>query len=434
MRALLEKAQKEQRKLTDEEAKEFEELRALKAQAKELRDLEEEDEAEAEEEKEEKSEDEPSDEEEKEEEEKSEDEPSDEEKEEETEESKRARKVAKKNKTQRGMKKNEFSLLRAVRAVVEGSQLDERALEVINAGKAQMRSAGLAVNGKIVLPSEMRGVNTTNGANAIETELVDVLAPLYNNKALNELGVTMMTGIQGNLDIASYSGSSATWEKETATAKDGTGIFTKKTLTPKRMTVKIPISKQFLAQDTKNAEAILRNDILEAINHKLEATLFSAVDGKVGGAGDDKDDIISPAGLFNGITAQTAAVKYADVLTIEENLEKNKFFTDQKYLLSIEAKTKLRAIGVGDGTTSFQLVYQNGEVLGTRAVVSGNVLTRGMILADWKELVVAQFGAIDLVVDPYTLAADGQIQLVVNAYFDAKFRRDNAYSAIILKA
>jgi len=39
----------------------------------------------------------------------------------------------------------------------------------------------------------------------------------------------------------------------------------------------------------------------------------------------------------------------------------------------------------------------------------------------------------DLTVDPYTQAANGKVRLVINAYFDAKPRRANAFAAKVLK-
>lgn len=453
MRAMLELAEKEGRAFTDEEQKKFEELRRMKLQAKQLRELEQEDddkdeetpaeetevETPTEDEDENKDEEQKSDDEEQKPcEEKSEDEAvEDEEKDEEmpaedeSEEAKRSRLIKKTKVNTRKMEK--FSLIKALRGIANGEQMDDATRSTIEAGKKQMRGLNVSTYGQLVLPTERRGVDSIVGKDAIETKTLDVLDPLYHADALRGLGVTMQN-FSASVTIPSYSGSTAAWVSETGAASDGAGTFSSITLTPKRLSVKLPISKQFLAQDTVGAETMLRRDIEKAISVKFEQTLFSAVDGKVGGSGDDKDDIISFKGLFNGVTQKSAAVTYADVLAIESALEKNKFIgANKKYLLSIEAKQAFRAIGVGDGTTSFRLAYQDNALLETPAVVSGNVMDKGVILADWDELVCAQFGALDVVVDPYTLAANGQIQLVVNAYFDAQFRRNNAYSAIYLK-
>ena len=45
---------------------------------------------------------------------------------------------------------------------------------------------------------------------------------------------------------------------------------------------------------------------------------------------------------------------------------------------------------------------------------------------DFSNLAIAQWGGIDLTVDPYTQAASGKIRLVINAFFDAKLLRENA--------
>ena len=70
------------------------------------------------------------------------------------------------------------------------------------------------------------------------------------------------------------------WKGETAAADDGSGAFTSVTLSPKRLTGKFPVSLELLAQDTLGVENMIRQDIVNAINEKLEATILGA------GAGD----------------------------------------------------------------------------------------------------------------------------------------------------
>ena len=61
------------------------------------------------------------------------------------------------NKSNKKEKKMEnFSLLKAINDVANNRQMDERSLEVVNAGIAEMRKAGLYYSGQIVLPIEER--------------------------------------------------------------------------------------------------------------------------------------------------------------------------------------------------------------------------------------------------------------------------------------
>ena len=61
-----------------------------------------------------------------------------------------------------------FSLLKAINDVANNRQLDERSQEVVNNGIAEMRKAGLSYSGQIVLPIENRNIQATVEANGQE--------------------------------------------------------------------------------------------------------------------------------------------------------------------------------------------------------------------------------------------------------------------------
>lgn len=87
------------------------------------------------------------------------------------------------NKQLRKMEK--FSLLKAVRCAANGQQFDERTQEVINAGIAEMRKSGLTSNGQIQLPVEERAdvqaTVATAGMEAVATDKFNLLEPLRAN-------------------------------------------------------------------------------------------------------------------------------------------------------------------------------------------------------------------------------------------------------------
>ncbi len=316
-----------------------------------------------------------------------------------------------------------FSLVKAIANVVENRGHEAPEARTIEQGRASFEGTSTRAAGQIVLPSEQRAATAATAADVIEKNVAAALDPLYYADALNSLGITRMSNLRGNVAIPAYAGTSVAWAAETGAATDGTGAITAKTFSPKRLTAKVVFSKQFLLQDAAGVENVVRRDLFTAISHKVQQTVFGAAAASN-----------SPAGIFNGITAKTAAATYADILALEKSLEDNKLMYGAKYLLSTGAKAQLRGVGVGTSTTQFGLAYADGAVLGTQAVVSGDVAAMGIALADWREFVLAQWGGLDITVDPYTLAANGQIQLVVNAFFDGGFRRDNAVSAAVLKA
>ena len=87
------------------------------------------------------------------------------------------------NKQIRKMEK--FSLIKAIKAVTENQPLDERSAEVVNAGATEMRKSGLSFNGQIQLPVEERAdvqaTVATAGMEAVATDKLNILEPLRAN-------------------------------------------------------------------------------------------------------------------------------------------------------------------------------------------------------------------------------------------------------------
>ena len=325
------------------------------------------------------------------------------------------------------MKKETFSLLKAVRAIANNQQLDERSQQVVNAGIAEMRKSGQSYSGQIILPVEERAdVQATvadHGQEIVAEDKLNILAPLRDKLVLSAAGANFMTGLVGNVSIPTYSGSTVGWAGEVDAAKDGAGTFGEVELSPKRLTAYVDISKQFLIQDSVSAEALLRKDIVDALSNKLEATILGAVAG----------DATKPAGLFAGVTADTAAITFADILKMEQTLEEKNVGGNIKFIASPAAKAVLRTTAVGGTKSDLRMLMEGNEIDGISTLVTNGMTSKGLILGNFNDLVIGQWGGIGLTVDPYTQAANGKIRLVVNAYFDAKPQRADSFVKKVLK-
>lgn len=325
-----------------------------------------------------------------------------------------------------------FSLIKAINDVTNNRSLDEVAKEVVRKGVEEMRKSGLAIAGSIQLPvmenadEEVRanGVlaqTATAGAENIATEKLDILEPLRANMVMSQAGATYLTGLVGNVSIPAYTGSNVAWAGETAAAANGAGDWSEIKLQPHRLTAYVDVSREFLIQSSNDAEAMLRRDIIAAIGNKLEATILGSEAGT-----NEK-----PAGLFDGVTAMTTAVKFGDIVDAEAELDAANVSGAYTYILSPKAKAALRTLSKDTGSGRF--VLEDGEIEGSKALVSSNVVAKGMVVGDFTDYVIAQWGAIDLVVDNYSVATEGKVRLVVNAYFDAKPRRATSFVKRILK-
>lgn len=325
-------------------------------------------------------------------------------------------------------KMENFSLLKSIRNVVEGKAHDEITLQVLQEGTKQMREAGVAYKGQLTLPLEHRAALDATSP-SIETAVFDILTPLLNALVFNKVGATFLTNLKGNLVIPKYSGSNVAWKSELDAATDGTGTMGSVEYTPKRVTGIFDISKMLLAQDSKGVEVMLQRDIVNAIAVALEKAVFA------------KDvDANAPAGLFTGTLDVSGALSWANVVSMESKLDAaNAMLGNLAYITHPALRGLAKTTPKVANTAVF--VQENETINGypvyaTNSMASGIdavELYYGMVFGNWADMVIAQWGGIDITVDPYTQAGNGKIRLYVNAYFDAKPRRDESFVIAGLK-
>ena len=259
---------------------------------------------------------------------------------------------------------------------------------------------------------------TDEGVDVVETDIYDILEPLRAKNVLVAAGAKFITNLQGNVQVPVMSATQVSWKGEIAAADDGSGAFTNVTLTPKRLTGKFPVSLELLAQDTLGVENMIRQDIVNAINEKLEATILGA------GAG----DLNTPAGLFHGYADTNVIADFGDIADLEAKVEEKNVYGNCKYIVSPKAKAKLRS--TIKGTAGVGMIMENGAIDGTEALATSNVAAGKMLYGDFSNLVIGQWDSVilDVVRDTESLA-NGCVTIVCNAYFDAKVAREGAIVA-----
>ena len=308
----------------------------------------------------------------------------------------------------REMEKKKFSLVSAIRSIVEGTQMDEANAATIAAGKAQMRAAGLNSTGAITIPTaESRAtvsVTGTSGA-TVPVDVAPIFDELRAESVLAKAGATFYNGLVGDLKVPMMTAAQVAWAAENGTASDAAANVQSVLLQPKRLTAYLDISKQMLVQDAgSNVEAALTSNLIRAISEKFEATVLGTAAGSA----------TQPAGLFNGRTA-TATTTWALVAKEIAKVKRAKG-TNVGIIASPEAEAAFRGMEANKKT---ELVFENGTVMGVPCYSTANVAADTYLTGDFRYLAVGTWGGIDITVDPFTQAGNGAIRLVVNVYMDA---------------
>ena len=322
-----------------------------------------------------------------------------------------------------------FSILSAIRSVANNKQLDAVSQAVVDEGAAEMRKAGLSFVGQIQLPSvEERTITVNdNHDNVVATDLMDIVKPLHARNVLVQAGAKYLSNLVGDLKYPVMTAMNTSWEGETTQVYEHNTSFSSVSFTPKRLTCVVPISKQFLVQDSVGAEQAIREEIINAINAKLEETILGNLDGRNGGIQ------TAPQGLFYTLGEDNIKEisNFTDLCNLESECEEANLYGDMKYVLSPKAKASLR--GMAKTGTANGLVYENNEIDGTQVLSTSHLKEKKLVYGDFSQMVIAQWSNLDLTVDTVTLSAQGQVRLVVNAYFDAKPLRNEAFKIAKIK-
>lgn len=327
-----------------------------------------------------------------------------------------------------------FSLIKAIRSVVNNEAMDDVSIAVIDAGKADMRAAGLAFKGDIILPFEDRAVimatSAGSGQENVAEQKLNMIEPLRASLVAVQAGATFLTNLVGDVSIPTYAGSSAAWKGEGITAVDGAGATGEVTLSPKRLTAFIDISKQFIAQDSSQAEALLMRDLVAAVSGKLEATIF----------GKEAASATQPGGLFAVAPTIAGVASWDNVVALETAVDTANALATCQYITNASGRGLLKkTVKVANQAT--YLMNPDGTMNGYPVLVTNHVASAlqvganefGIVFGNWAEYLIGSWGAIDLLVDPFTQAHLGNVRVHINGYFDAKPRRTAAFKTGSMK-
>lgn len=304
--------------------------------------------------------------------------------------------------------KETYSFGKAIRAAYGLGKLDGVENEMNEEGLTEMRNVGKAASG-IVIPGKLleRANVVTNGTAGVDT--MSFVDAVYASTILGDLGVTRTSTTQDQR-IPIIGAVTTQWEGEVDPAADGGSALSKVDLTPTRLASYVNYSKQAAMQHNDSLENALRRNIAMSLAAKIEYAVFTD-DTTAGG----------PADIGAGKTAVTSASVNGMVLALMEqvignNHNKGNLGFAVSHSLFSELYQSVLVSGVSP-------LVQNELIMGKKFKVSSQIADiatgqESIYYGDWSKLQMAQFGGVEILVDPYTQAVSGMNRLVLNSYWD----------------
>jgi HK97 family phage major capsid protein/HK97 family phage prohead protease len=323
-----------------------------------------------------------------------------------------------------------FSFARALNYLANPSDSSaRRAAEFeIEVGKAAAQKYERASNG-IVIPNEVLRrdlvVGTpTAGGNLVADELLSgsFIDLLRNRLALAQAGVTMLTGLQGNISIPRQtSAATAYWVGENASPTESQQAIDQVNMTPKTVGAYVDYSRRLLLQSSIDVEGMIRNDLARVIALELDRAAIY-------GTGSSNQ----PLGLTNttGIGSQTITTygTFAEYIGMETDVATaNADGGSLRYIINAAARGALKSTAKDAAAVAAGFVFEDGEINGYPAIVSNQLQNNDALFGDFSMMIMGMWSGLDLTVDPYAGATAGTVRVIALQDVDVAVKQPGAF-------
>ena len=340
-----------------------------------------------------------------------------------------------------------YSMLRVLNALANpGDAAAQRAAAFEReCSEAAATKLGKQARGFMV-PNEIqkRDLNTgtaTAGGNLVATDLLagSFIDALRNAMVISGLGTRMLTGLVGNIAIPRLSGTgTAYWVAENTSPTESDQTIAQVTLSPKTVGAFTDISRRLLLQSSLDVEAMVQNDLATILGLAIQQAAIS-------GSGASNQ----PSGILTRVTASViggaagAAPTWANMIALESDVAvANADIGTLAYLTNAKVRGKLKSTSKVSGQNGF--VWEQGDtpVNGYRTAVTNAVpsnLVKGgsgavcsaIIYGNFADLVIGMWGALDLMVDPYTGSTAGTVRVVALQDVDVQLRNVVSFATMV---
>lgn len=253
---------------------------------------------------------------------------------------------------------------------------------------------------------------------------------LYNRTTIMRLG-SSLGGLVGNVDIPKQTlPSQGYWlgeDQDTTETEPGLGQVS---LRPKTVGAFSEITRRLLMQSSLDVEALVRRDLAIALGLTIDKAGYY-------GTGSDSQ----PLGIANttGINAVEFATagqpSFIELVEMETAIAlDNADVPSMAYVGNAAfrgyAKSTLKfpagvgGVQVAQGGT----IWEPGNTVnGYRSEITNQIASGDVFLGNFRDLIVAMWGGLELMVDPYSNSKNGRIRIVVFQDIDFAVRRNISF-------
>lgn len=340
-----------------------------------------------------------------------------------------------------------YSLLRALNYLANATDPRARAAAAfeIECSNAAADKAGKASRGLLVpfdiLRRDLNVATATAGGHTVATilEAGSFIEMLRNSMVIDRMGARMLTGLVGNIAIPRQTGGATSyWVAESGAPTESQAAFDQVSMTPKTIGAYTDISRKLLQQSSIDVESFVQIDLARAQGLGIQSAAI------VGGGSNQPTGVISTAGIGDVAGGTNgAAPTWQHIVDLETDVSvANADVGTLGYLTNAKVRGRLKTTQKFTGTNGVPVwgdgdVPLNGYSTGVTNAVPSNLdkgtstgVCSAIVFGNWADLIIAMWGGLDLVVDPYTHSTSGTVRIVTLQDVDVAVRHAESFSVM----
>lgn len=259
------------------------------------------------------------------------------------------------------------------------------------------------------------------GTDHLGSEFIDVLR---NRMLARQLGARILTGLTGSVSIPKRTAGAVTyWVAESNAPTEGSNTFGVLSLAPNNIAANVDYTRNLLLQSNPSVDALVNGDLAIGIALGIDKAVFH-------GAGTDEPlgiDGTSGIGSVSGTT-----LGYAGMVEFQTDVAGSNALVENCAYVTTPAVAGLLMQRARFSNTDTPLwkgnVLTSEDVCGFKGRTSNQIATANMFFGDFSQIIIAEWGVLELVVDPYTQSKNGIIQVTAFQSVDVGVRVAGAFS------
>lgn len=289
-------------------------------------------------------------------------------------------------------------------------------------------------------PGQTVGTFSDGGATVstdfLGAQFIDLIR---NTSAFLNTGLTVITGLEGNVEIPKkLTGSQWYMVGENADVNNSKLTFGTVNMIPRQIGVRVPISRRMMKQSSLGIENLVRQDMAESVSLGMDKNI-----GYGTGSNNQPLGIKNTAGIgsvtLGGGTSLTVSANlgggthdfgdWADYVALETAIHAaNLNVANMRYVGNSAARGALKTTLRASGSAPDYILRDDGTVNGYRFLTSNQMEQNDVLFGNFLDVVVGIWSALDVVLDPYTQGANGQVILTCMQDFDVAVRRPESFA------